>query len=98
MQAVVTADIVLPCIIITAICIAGWILEYLWRREAERRADKLCEDFWDEHDFAGKLAEKCLEFQDRIYWLEELIPPAKEETSTEKRIQEASTGPMPSAR
>jgi hypothetical protein len=69
MYGVVTADIVIPLITVTAIAIVFAIMAYLDKCEAEKERDNLENDFWQEHDFAVRLAKKASELQKELgFW------------------------------
>ena len=88
MYGVVTADIVIPLITVTAIAIVFAIMAYLDKCEAEKERDKLENDFWQEHDFAERLVERVVELKDRIAWLEQLTT---EEDLSDLRQQQMRT-------
>ena len=91
MYGVVTADIVIPLITVTAIAIVFAIMAYLDKCEAEKRAGKLTNDFWQEHDFAERLVERVVELKERIAWLEQLT--TEEESSAERQKRKLVEAP-----
>jgi len=69
MHGVVTADIVIPAIVITATAIVAALLGWLDKREAEKEVDKLREGLRQEDDFTVELVKKIRELKKELdYW------------------------------
>jgi len=94
MYGVVTAEIVLPAIMITATAIVAALLAWLDKKEAEKCTEEVADLAYRRWRKIRRLESQVTELEERNAWLEKLT--TKEESSLletrRKRIKEAPAG------